>query len=151
MIIDTDRFRQSMEEMARVGATKGGGVHRLTLTDADKQARDLFAAWAIDAGLDLRIDEMGNMFARRVGRDEDAHSRHDGQSPRQSVPKGGRFDGSLGVLGALEAVRTLNDKNISTRRPIEIVNWTNEEGPRFSAFHARKRRVRGRDNARDRL
>ncbi len=130
MIINTDRFRQSMEEMARIGATKGGGVHRLTLTDADKQARDLFAAWAIDAGLDLRIDEMGNMFARRVGRDEDAHPAMMG-SHLDSVPKGGRFDGSLGVLGALEAVRTLNDKNISTRRPIEIVNWTNEEGPRF--------------------
>ena len=130
MIINTDRFRQSMEEMARIGATKGGGVHRLTLTDADKQARDLFAAWAIDAGLDLRIDEMGNMLARRVGRDEDAHPAMIG-SHLDSVPKGGRFDGSLGVLGALEAVRTLNDKNISTRRPIEIVNWTNEEGPRF--------------------
>ena len=130
MIINTDRFRQSMEEMARVGATKGGGVHRLTLTDADKQARDLFAAWASDAGLDLRIDEMGNMFARRAGRDENAPPAMAG-SHLDSVPNGGRFDGSLGLLGALEAVRTLNDRNISTRRPIEIVNWTNEEGPRF--------------------
>ena len=130
MIINTDRFRQSMEEMARIGATKGGGVHRLTLTDADKQARDLFAAWASDAGLDLRIDEMGNMFARRAGRDENTPPAMAG-SHLDSVPNGGRFDGSLGVLGALEAVRTLNDRNISTRRPIEIVNWTNEEGPRF--------------------
>ena len=130
MIINTDRFRQSMEEMACVGATKGGGVHRLTLTDADKQARDLFAAWASDAGLDLRIDEMGNMFARRAGRDENAPPAMAG-SHLDSVPNGGRFDGSLGVMGALEAVRTLNDRNISTRRPIEIVNWTNEEGPRF--------------------
>ncbi len=119
-----------MEEMARVGATKGGGVHRLTLTDADKQARDLFAAWASDASLDLWIDEMGNMFARRAGRDENAPPAMAG-SHLDSVPNGGRFDGSLGVLGALEAVRTLNDRNISTRRPIEIVNWTNEEGPRF--------------------
>ncbi len=119
-----------MEEMARVGATKGGGVHRLTLTDADKQARDLFAAWAEDAGLDLRIDEMGNMFARRSGREDDAPPAMAG-SHLDTVPDGGRFDGSLGVLAALEAVRTLNDGNISTRRPIEIVNWTNEEGPRF--------------------
>ena len=130
MIINTDRFRQAMEEMARVGATKGGGVHRLTLSDQDREARDLFAAWAGDAGLDMRIDEMGNMFARRAGREDDAHPAMVG-SHLDSVPNGGRFDGSLGVLAGLEAVRTLNDKNISTRRPIEIVNWTNEEGPRF--------------------
>ena len=119
-----------MEEMARIGATKGGGVNRLTLTDADKEARDLFAAWAGEAGLDLRIDEMGNMFAKRAGRENDAPPAMAG-SHLDSVPNGGRFDGSLGVLAALEAVRMLNDKNISTRRPIEIANWTNEEGPRF--------------------
>ena len=116
--------------MARVGATKGGGVNRLTLTDADKQARDLFAAWVSDAGLELQIDEMGNMFARRAGREDEAPPSMAG-SHLDSVPNGGRFDGSLGVLAALEVVRTLNDKNVSTRRPIEIVNWTNEEGPRF--------------------
>ena len=130
MIINTDRFRQAMEEMAGVGATKGGGVHRLTLSDQDREARDLFAAWAGDAGLDLRIDEMGNMFARRAGREDDAHPAMVG-SHLDSVPNGGRFDGSLGVLAGLEAVRTLNDMGISTRRPIEIANWTNEEGPRF--------------------
>ena len=119
-----------MEEMARIGATEGGGVNRLTLTDDDREARDLFAAWAGEAGLDLRIDEMGNMFARRAGTDESASPAMAG-SHLDSVPNGGRFDGSLGVLAALEAVRTLNDKNISTRRPVEIVNWTNEEGPRF--------------------
>ncbi len=119
-----------MEEMARVGATKGGGVNRLTLTEADKQARDLFAAWANDAGLGLQIDAMGNMFAKRAGQDENAPPAMAG-SHLDSVPNGGRFDGSLGVLAALEAVRTLNDRNISTKRPIEIVNWTNEEGPRF--------------------
>ena len=130
MPINPVRFRQSMEEMARVGATKGGGVNRLTLTDADKEARDLFALWAGDADLDLRIDEMGNMFARRSGREDDAPPAMAG-SHLDSVPNGGRFDGSLGVLAALEAVRTLNDESIVTRRPIEIVNWTNEEGPRF--------------------
>ena len=130
MRINPGRFRQSMEEMARVGATKGGGVNRLALTDADKQARDLFAAWAVDAGLALKIDEMGNMFARRAGKEDDAPPVMAG-SHLDSVPNGGRFDGSLGVLAALEVIRTLNDKNISTRCPIEIVNWTNEEGPRF--------------------
>ena len=130
MLINPDRFRQSMEEMARIGATKGGGVHRLTLSDADKQARDLFAEWADDASLELQIDEMGNMFARRSGREDDAPPAMAG-SHLDSVPNGGRFDGSLGVLAALEAVRTLNDKKIFTKRPIEIVNWTNEEGPRF--------------------
>ena len=130
MLINNERFRRSMEEMARIGATEGGGVNRLTLTDADREARDLFAAWAGEAGLDMRIDEMGNMFARRAGADENAPPAMAG-SHLDSVPNGGRFDGSLGVLAALEAVRTLNDKNISTRRPVEIVNWTNEEGPRF--------------------
>lgn len=130
MLINPDRFRQSMEEMARIGATKGGGVHRLTLSDADKQARDLFTEWADDAGLELQVDEMGNMFARRSGREDDAPPAMAG-SHLDSVPNGGRFDGSLGVLAALEAVRTLNDKKILTKRPIEIVNWTNEEGPRF--------------------
>ena len=130
MLINPDRFRLSMEEMARIGATKGGGVNRLTLTDADKEARDLFAVWTNEAGLDLRIDEMGNMFARRAGRENDAPPAMAG-SHLDSVPNGGRFDGSLGVLAALEAVKTLNDQNITTRRPIEIVNWTNEEGPRF--------------------
>ena len=81
-------------------------------------------------GLDLRIDEMGNMFARRAGRENAAPPAMAG-SHLDSVPNGGRFDGSLGVLAALEAVKTLNDRNITTRRPIEIVNWTNEEGPRF--------------------
>ena len=130
MLINPDRFRLSMEEMARIGATKGGGVNRLTLTDADKEARDLFAVWTNEAGLDLRIDEMGNMFARRAGRENDAPPAMAG-SHLDSVPNGGRFDGSLGVLAALEAVKTLNDQNITTRRPVEIVNWTNEEGPRF--------------------
>ncbi len=130
MIINPERFRRSMEEMARIGATAGGGVNRLTLTDADKEARDLFAAWARDASLELQIDEVGNMFARRAGREDDAPPTMAG-SHLDSVPNGGRFDGSLGVLAALEAVRTLNDGKISTRRPLEIVNWTNEEGPRF--------------------
>lgn len=119
-----------MEELARVGATPGGGAHRPALSDADKEARDLFAARANDAELDLRVDEMGNMFARRAGENDDDAPAMTG-SHLDTVPNGGRFDGALGVLAALEAMRTLNEKSISTKRPIEIVNWTNEEGARF--------------------
>ncbi len=119
-----------MEEMARIGATRRGGVHRLALSDQDKEARDLFAAWAHDAGLEVRVDQMGNTFARRAGQDDGASPAMSG-SHLDTVPHGGRFDGSLGVLSALETIRTLNDRNILTRRPIEIVNWTNEEGARF--------------------
>ncbi|MEE9256891.1 MAG: Zn-dependent hydrolase [bacterium] len=130
MKINAERLQKSMEEMARIGATPGGGVHRLTLTDADREARDLFKGWAGEAGLAVSVDEMGNMFARREGSENSAAPVMAG-SHLDSVPNGGRFDGSLGVLGALEAVRSLNDQSVSTRRPIEIVNWTNEEGPRF--------------------
>ncbi len=130
MIINTDRFRKSMEDMASIGATSRGGVHRLTLSEEDKKARELFAHWANDAGLSVRVDEMGNMFARRAGQNDDAYPIMVG-SHLDTVPKGGRFDGSLGVLAGLEIIRTLKDKKISTKRPIEIVNWTNEEGARF--------------------
>ncbi len=116
--------------MACIGATAGGGVHRLALSDSDRNARDLFASWVKSAGLSLSVDEMGNMFARREGSDELAAPVMAG-SHLDSVPDGGRFDGSLGVLAALEIVRTLNDRGITTRRPMEIANWTNEEGPRF--------------------
>jgi N-carbamoyl-L-amino-acid hydrolase len=130
MQIDAGRLRRSIEAMARVGATPSGGVHRLALSDADKEARDLFGAWAKEAGLSLTVDEMGNMFARREGGDKDAPPAAAG-SHLDTVPNGGRFDGAYGVLSALEAVRSLNDQNISTRRPVEIINWTNEEGARF--------------------
>jgi N-carbamoyl-L-amino-acid hydrolase len=128
--IDASRLQTSMEEMACIGATAGGGVHRLALSDSDRNARDLFASWVKSAGLSLSVDEMGNMFARREGSDELAAPVMAG-SHLDSVPDGGRFDGSLGVLAALEIVRTLNDRGITTRRPMEIANWTNEEGPRF--------------------
>ena len=100
--------------MARVGATPGGGVHRLTLTDADREARDLFKGWAGEAGLAVSVDEMGNMFARREGSENSAPPVMAG-SHLDSVPNGGRFDGSLGVLAALEAVRSLNDRCSGTQ------------------------------------
>lgn len=130
MRIDSERLRRNFEEMNRVGATSQGGVHRLALSDADRQARDLFAAYVRDGGLTLSVDEIGNMFARRAGTDEGAPPILSG-SHLDSVPEGGRYDGVLGVLAALEAVRTLDDQGIKTRRPIEVVNWANEEGARF--------------------
>ncbi len=120
--------------MARIGGTPAGGVHRLALGDEDRRARDLFRAWAESLGLVVTIDGIGNMFARREGMD--------GAGPAagpplilgshlDSQPTGGRFDGPLGVLSALEVVETLEERGVRTARPIEIVNWTNEEGARF--------------------
>lgn len=139
--VDGARLWDALMEMAAIGATPKGGVKRLALTDLDRQSRDLFAQWCKAAGLSLTIDAMGNMFARRAGADDNLAPVVIG-SHLDTQPTGGKFDGALGVIGALEAVRTLNDLNIATRRPIEIVNWTNEEGSRFapamvsSAVHA---------------
>lgn len=130
MEIDASRLQESMEEMARIGATPGGGVNRLALSNSDREARDLFTAWAEETGLWVSVDEMGNMFARHEGLNPDAAPVLAG-SHLDTVPNGGRFDGSLGVLSALEVIRSMNDQEIKSSRPIEVVNWTNEEGPRF--------------------
>lgn len=124
------RFVDTMEEQAEIGATEGGGLHRLTLSDADRKVRDWFADKCENAGLDLRVDAFGNMFARRTGSDSNAKPILLG-SHLDSQPYGGIYDGTLGVVAALEFVRELNDRNITTARPIEVVNWTNEEGSRF--------------------
>jgi N-carbamoyl-L-amino-acid hydrolase len=118
-------------EMAKIGGTPKGGCKRLTLTDVDKQGRELFRSWCQQAGLALEIDEMGNMFARRAGVEDDLPPVVLG-SHLDTQPTGGKFDGVLGVLGALEVVRSLNDLKIKTRYPIEVANWTNEEGSRFA-------------------
>ena len=118
-------------EMAEIGATPSGGVHRLALSDEDRGARDLFRSWCDAAGLETTIDTLGNMLARRTGTEDDAAPVLIG-SHLDSQPMGGRFDGTLGVLAALEVVETLNDEGVTTRHPIEVVNWTNEEGSRFS-------------------
>jgi N-carbamoyl-L-amino-acid hydrolase len=118
-------------EMAKIGATPKGGVKRLTLTDLDRQSRELFRKWCEAAGCSVTVDEMGNMFARRPGEDNALAPVMIG-SHLDTQPTGGKFDGALGVLGALEVVRSLNDLNIRTRRPIEVANWTNEEGSRYA-------------------
>ena len=129
--INGKRLRSTLEKMARIGATPGGGVQRLTLSDEDKQARDLFISWLKELTLEITIDELGNIFGRRPGKNNDLPPVMSG-SHIDSQPKGGRFDGILGVMGPLEVLRTLHENNIETERPIMIVDWTNEEGSRFA-------------------
>lgn len=118
-------------EIAKIGATPLGGSNRQALTDEDRVGRQLFTSWCEDAGLVVRVDQMGNMFARRGGEDDSLPPVVAG-SHLDTQPTGGKFDGVFGVLAALEVVRTLNDAEITTKTPLEIVNWTNEEGARFS-------------------
>ena len=127
--VNRQRLLDRLATMAAIGATDGGGVTRLALSDEDKQARDLLATWMSEAGLELRIDDVGNMTGHRPGR-RDLPPVLIG-SHLDTIVKGGRFDGVLGVLAALEVVETLNDHQVTTELPIAIVNWTNEEGVRF--------------------
>ncbi|MBK1697392.1 Zn-dependent hydrolase [Rhodovibrio salinarum] len=131
LAIDDKRLWDALMEVAQYGATAKGGNNRLTLTDLDRQVRDLFAEWCAQAGMRVSVDQMGNMFARRPGTRDDLAPVMAG-SHLDTQPTGGKYDGVLGVLAALEMVRTLNDRGIETERPIEIVNWTNEEGSRFA-------------------
>lgn len=117
--------------MAEIGATPSGGSNRLALTDADREGRDLFVSWCRDAGCTIRVDAMGNIFARREGSSPAAPPVLMG-SHLDTQATGGRFDGVYGVLAALEVIRTLNDAQVSTAFPLEAVAWTNEEGARFS-------------------
>ena len=129
--VDGARLWASIMEMAKIGALPGGGCGRLALTDDDKRARDLFASWCEQAGCTITVDEMGNMFARRPGRNPDLPPVAAG-SHLDTQPHGGKFDGIYGVLAALEVVRTLDDAGVETEVPIEAINWTNEEGSRFA-------------------
>lgn len=128
--IDGDRLHERFEAFSEIGATEAGGVDRPALTDENKRARDTLVRWFEDAGLDVTVDELGNIFGRRAGELGDAAPVLVG-SHVDSVSRGGRFDGAIGVLGGLEIVESLNDAGITTRRPLEVVSWTNEEGVRF--------------------
>ncbi len=128
--VDGQRLWNSLMELARIGATPKGGVCRLTLTDLDRQGRDLVSKWAREAGLTVTIDKIGNGFLRRPGRDNSLPPIVAG-SHIDTQPTGGKFDGNYGVLAGLEVVRTLNDHGIETEAPIEVAWWTNEEGSRF--------------------
>jgi N-carbamoyl-L-amino-acid hydrolase len=129
MRVDRARLQQTIEELGRIGATPRGGLTRLALSDEDRQGRDLMVSWMRQAGLRVSVDQMGNIFGERPGQP--------GLSPVMmgshvdSVPTGGKYDGQLGVLCALETIRSLNDHRVRTRHPVTLVIFTNEEGARF--------------------
>ncbi len=128
--INATRLWESLMEMAQIGATPKGGCNRQALTDEDKQGRDLFVRWCMDAGCTIKIDQMGNIFARRAGKNEVLPAVIAG-SHLDTQPTGGKFDGVYGVLSALEVIRSLNDAGVESDAPIVAVCWTNEEGARF--------------------
>lgn len=154
MRINRKRLEESMEALGRVGASANGGLNRVALTDEDRRGRDLLVGWMREAGLDVTVDQMGNIFGQRAG--------GAGVPPvmmgshGDSVPTGGRYDGQLGLLCALETIRTLNDHKASTRHPVAMAIFTNEEGARFqpamigSGVMAGKIPLEDAYNARDR-
>ncbi len=129
--INAERLWDTLMETAQIGATAKGGICRLTLTDLDRKVRDWFKARCEALGCTVSVDEVGNMFAHRPGKNQDLAPIAMG-SHLDTQPTGGKFDGVLGVLGALEALRTLHDAGYETNAAIEVVNWTNEEGSRFA-------------------
>lgn len=129
--INKERLWDSLMEMAKIGPGIAGGNNRQTLTDEDAEGRALFQKWCEAEGMTMGVDTMGNMFMTREGTDPDALPVYMG-SHLDTQPTGGKYDGVLGVLGALEAVRTMNDLDIKTKHPIVIANWSNEEGTRFA-------------------
>ena len=129
--INGERLWNTIVETARFGGTEKGGVRRLTLDDNDKAVRDWLKAACEEAGCTVTVDQMGNMFARRPGRDDTLPPIAFG-SHLDTQPTGGKFDGVLGVLAGLEVIRSLNEAEYQTRAPLELINWTNEEGARFN-------------------
>ena len=128
--INSDRLWDSLMTMAKIGPGIAGGNNRQTVTVEDGEARKLLQKWSEDAGMTMKVDELGSMFFKREGTDKNALPVVIG-SHLDTQPTGGKYDGVLGVLAGLEIVRTLNDLNIQTKHPILVVNWTNEEGSRF--------------------
>ncbi len=131
LMTDPERLWGTLMETATIGGTVKGGICRLTLTDLDLQVRDWFRAATQALGCSVTVDDMGSMFARREGQRRDVPPIAIG-SHLDTQPTGGKFDGALGVLAALEVLRTLHQAGYETFAPIEIVNWTNEEGSRFT-------------------
>jgi len=130
LAINAERLWDEIMETAAIGGTAKGGICRLTLTDLDRQVRDWFKARAEGLGCRVTVDDMGAMFARRAGSADIPPIAFGSHLDTQ--PTGGKFDGVLGVLSALEALRTLVEAGYETYAPIEVVNWTNEEGSRFA-------------------
>jgi len=154
MRINRKRLEESMEALGRVGATAKGGLNRVALTDDDRRGRDLLVEWMRLAGLAVTVDQMGNIFGQRAGSGGAAPVMMG--SHADSVPTGGKYDGQLGVLCALEVIRTLNDEKAATRHPVAMAIFTNEEGARFqpamigSGVMAGKIPLEDAYNARDR-
>ena len=142
--VDADRLWDSLMTLARIGATPKGGVRRLTLTDLDRQGRDLVVGWLRAAGCEIRVDGIGNVFGIRPGRRgggfgaDGAPAADPADRPVavgshvDTQPSGGKFDGAYGVLAGLEVIRALNDADVQTERPVAVAIWTNEEGTRFT-------------------
>ena len=128
---NADRLWSNIMSLAEIGATPGGGVGRIALTETDRQARDRFVQWCKAAGCEVRVDAMGNIFARRAGADADAPPVMTG-SHLDTQPLGGKFDGIYGVLAGLEVICALNDADVRTRAPLDVTVWTDEEGVRFA-------------------
>ncbi len=128
--IDGERLMRRLDELARIGAIEGGGCCRLALTDEDRAGRDLVVAWMKALGLEVSVDAIGNIFGLRAG-GEDLPPVMTG-SHIDTVRTGGRYDGNLGVLAGLEAVRSLNEAGLATRRPLVVAVFTGEEGARFA-------------------
>jgi N-carbamoyl-L-amino-acid hydrolase len=131
LTVNGERLWASLMELAGIGATPKGGVCRLAASDLDGEARQLFIRWCEEAGCHVTVDRIGNIFARRPGRNPELPPVVAG-SHLDTQPTGGKFDGAYGVMAGLEVVRSLNDLGYETEAPIEIVAWTNEEGSRFS-------------------
>jgi len=131
LAVNGERLWDSLMEMAKIGPGVAGGNCRLALSDFDREGRDLFIRWCKEAGCAITIDKMGNIFARREGKNPDLPPVVCG-SHLDTQPTGGKFDGVFGVLAGLEVIRTLNDHGIETEAPIEVSVWTNEEGSRFA-------------------
>jgi N-carbamoyl-L-amino-acid hydrolase len=129
--VDGDRLWATIMETAKIGGTPKGGICRLTLTDLDREVRHWFADACIAAGCTVTVDEVGNMFARRPGKDPSLPPIAMG-SHLDTQPTGGKYDGVIGVLAGLEVLRSLNDSGYETNAPLEVINWTNEEGSRFA-------------------
>ena len=129
--INGARLWDSLMQMAQIGPGVAGGNNRQTLTDADAEVRRLFQRWCEDAGMTMGVDRMGNMFMRSEGEDPTLAPVYIG-SHLDTQPTGGKYDGVLGVLSGLEVIRAIRDMGLRTRRPIVVVNWTNEEGTRFA-------------------
>ena len=133
MKINLKRLQSFFQDMSKVGATQDGGVSRLSLSSTDKEARDLFSKWLRDAQLEVRVDDIGNIYGRREGSDPTAAPIVIG-SHLDTIENGGKYDGVLGIIAGLEIIHTLSDYSITTKSPLEIVNFTNEEGVRFESL-----------------